>query len=98
MLYFSGLQREINVKKVLRGIGLRTVSRFLALRLAFAFHFSALPLSDILTRANRPPRHPQTPPARHGSPPATRRHGKACRFAFILVPVGTQATSYAWTQ
>ena len=47
------------MKKVLREFGLRTGSWFWALRLASAFHFFPLPLSDILPRANHATRHPQ---------------------------------------
>jgi len=91
----AGYRGKIKVKKVLRGIGLLAVSRFLALRVKGAFHFFPLPLSDILPRANHATRHPQTPPATHASPPATRRHGNRCRFAWFNVPVGLKASNHA---
>ena len=50
------------MKKILRELGLLAVSWFLALRFALAFHFSALPLVDILPRANLAPQAPQSRP------------------------------------
>ena len=82
----------------LRGIGLLTGSRFLALRLALAFHFFPLPATGKLTRANPAPNAPQSRPVCPSSRTRPRRLGNRCRFARINVPVGLQASKHAYRQ
>ena len=67
---------KINRKKYLREFGLLAGSRFLAWDLARVIHFLPPPATGKLLRAKLATRHPQKPPARHGSPPATRHLGK----------------------
>jgi len=68
----AGYRGKIKVKKVLREFGLRTGSRFLGLRLAFAFHFSALLRTGEPVCARNLPRKPRNPapfaPVREPSP------------------------------
>ena len=61
-------------------------------------HFFPLPANDILPRANLAPQAPQPCPVCSGSRTMPRRLGNRCRFAFILVPVGLQASNHAWKQ
>ena len=98
MLYFSGLQRENKCEKSFAWNWLAHVLALFGLGLARVIHFSALPLVAILPRANHAPNAPQDRPACPGSRTVPRRHGKACQFAVILVPVGLQASKHACRQ
>jgi hypothetical protein len=70
----AGYSGKINVKKILREFGLRTVSRFLGLELATVIHFFALLTSGKLLRANRSGMLPASLPVSMPwtMPPATR--------------------------
>ncbi len=99
MLYFSGLQRENKSEINLSWIWF--ARRLVLLGVAIGVCFSFLPTTfDRRTgvRANRAPQAPQPCPVCSGSRTMPRRLGNRCRFAFILVPVGLQASNHAWKQ